>query len=178
MSDNKARHFHAGKLRKEIDGVEYVEVAESNGKVFVSKTGTFITPRHKNGGYRGVENGNGYMMIGSPRGTPLPKDYAHVVVYEVFKGEVRCEIDHLNRDRADNRVENLRDITHAENNRTPATMSAREAAIGRRVRNKETKETFLSEAAAGRAYGLSRKTIHAALTRQVRAGGFHWEYVA
>ena len=28
----QARHFHAGKLRKEIDGVEFVEVAESKGK--------------------------------------------------------------------------------------------------------------------------------------------------
>lgn len=41
----QARHFHAGKLRKEIDGVEFVEVAESNGKVFVSRDGRAITPR-------------------------------------------------------------------------------------------------------------------------------------
>lgn len=37
LSDKKARHFHAGKLRKVIDGVEYVEAVESNGKVFVAE---------------------------------------------------------------------------------------------------------------------------------------------
>ena len=34
MSSGKdTRHFHAGKQRKTLDGVEFVEVAESNGKV-------------------------------------------------------------------------------------------------------------------------------------------------
>lgn len=47
LSDKKARHFHAGKLRKEIDGVEYVEVAESNGKVFVGRNGLVTTPKRQ-----------------------------------------------------------------------------------------------------------------------------------
>lgn len=41
----QARHFHAGKLRKEIDGVEFVEVLESHGRVFVSEDGRVITAR-------------------------------------------------------------------------------------------------------------------------------------
>jgi len=59
MSEKKARHFHAGKLRKEIDGVEYVEVAESKGKVFVADTGMVL----RNGKLtKGHDNGHGYRI--------------------------------------------------------------------------------------------------------------------
>ena len=43
--------------------------------------------------------------------------YTHRAVYETFKGEIpdNCEIDHINIVRDDNRLENLRAVTHKEN---------------------------------------------------------------
>lgn len=48
----------------------------------------------------------------------------HRAVYETFVGEIPegYEIDHINTKRDDNRVENLRAVTHAENTRNPLTV--------------------------------------------------------
>lgn len=47
----------------------------------------------------------------------------HRAVYETFIGEIPedCEIDHINTKRDDNRLENLRAVTHKENTRNPLT---------------------------------------------------------
>lgn len=43
MSDNRARHFHAGKLRKTIGDTVYVSVAESGDTLYVARNGTFTS---------------------------------------------------------------------------------------------------------------------------------------
>jgi hypothetical protein len=41
---------------------------------------------------------------------------AHVLIWTLLKGELpRLEIDHIDRNKANNRPENLREVTHAEN---------------------------------------------------------------
>jgi len=114
LSDKKARHFHAGKLRKEINGVEYVEVAESNGKVFVGRNGLVTTPRRQVP-WKGTRNNLGYYHVGVHTKALKLDMSVHRLVYEVFVGELKGEIDHVNRDPSDNRLENLRDVTHREN---------------------------------------------------------------
>lgn len=49
--------------------------------------------------------------------------YIHRGIYETFVGEIPSgyEIDHINTVRDDNRLENLRVVTHTENNRNPLT---------------------------------------------------------
>lgn len=55
-------------------------------------------------GYRQVSLGN-------------KKIYAHRLIWLYCHGELPADtIDHINRDRADNRLENLRSISHRENN--------------------------------------------------------------
>jgi len=41
----------------------------------------------------------------------------HRIIYEAFKGKIRdgYQIDHKNRNKADNRIENLREATHSQN---------------------------------------------------------------
>ena len=51
----------------------------------------------------------------------------HRLVYETFVGEIQngYEIDHINTIRDDNRIENLRSVTHKENNNNPLTLKHR-----------------------------------------------------
>lgn len=124
-----ARHFHAGKLRRTVDGVEYVEVAESGGKVFVGKNGMFVSRNRRWRPAPGPAERDGYRRIYF-RGSRVA---AARVVYEVFAGEIPdgMEIDHINTVRGDNRFENLRVVTHRENLLNPLTRPRRRAACAR-----------------------------------------------
>ena len=50
--------------------------------------------------------------------------YAHLIAWLIYYGEwPKNEIDHINQDPTDNRIENLRDVTHAENNKNQSLHS-------------------------------------------------------
>ena len=60
--------------------------------------------------------------------------YVHRLVYETFVGEVPqgCEIDHINTIRDDNRIENLRCVSHKDNCNNSLTLKHRsEAMVGK-----------------------------------------------
>jgi len=58
-------------------------------------------------------------QIGRLDGRVLNKKYAaHRIAWLIYYGEwPKNEIDHINQDPTDNRIENLRDVTNAENNK-------------------------------------------------------------
>ena len=58
-------------------------------------------------------------QIARLRGGFFGKKYCtHRIVWLIYYGEwPKNEIDHINQDPTDNRIENLRDVTHVENNR-------------------------------------------------------------
>lgn len=76
----------------------------------------------------------------------------HRLVYEAFIGEIpqELEIDHINTIRSDNRVENLRVVTHKENMNNPNTIMKMSGKIGELSHNfglkrsEETKEKIRS----------------------------------
>jgi hypothetical protein len=64
--------------------------------------------------------------IGDVLGTPKEKGYivgvvdgkmyrVHHLIWFYHHGEFVCELDHINRDRSDNRIENLRPCNHSQN---------------------------------------------------------------
>ena len=55
--------------------------------------------------------------------TKIGRRYVHRIVYETFKGEIPSgyEIDHINANRSDNKLENLKCVTHKENMNNPIT---------------------------------------------------------
>lgn len=63
---------------------------------------------------------NGYKQTHYPKHKTF---YVHRAVYETFVGEIPVgyEIDHINTIRDDNRLENLRAVTHLENVNNPLT---------------------------------------------------------
>lgn len=120
IEKKKTRHFHAGKLRKTVDGIEFVEVAESKGKVFVSAYGTLLTRDHMTDAwYFGAPMKNGYREV-CVSGSPA---LVHRIVYEVFVGAVAdgIEIDHVDADPRNNKLINLRAVTSKENSANPIT---------------------------------------------------------
>lgn len=126
IEKKKTRHFHAGKLRKRIGGTEFVSVLESGDTLFVSPDGLFAS---KSRGWRAVRGNlerDGYrrILVGG-----LKANVARVV-YEVFVEEIpdRMEIDHINTVRDDNRVENLRVVTHRDSLLNPITRLRRRTA--------------------------------------------------
>lgn len=68
--------------------------------------------RAKEGARAGCLNNSGYIVI------RLKNElfYAHRVAYALVYGEIKNYIDHINRDKQDNRIKNLRDVKMAENN--------------------------------------------------------------
>lgn len=63
--------------------------------------------------------------------TKIGKKRVHRVIYETFVGTIPdgYEIDHINNIRNDNRLENLRCVTHKENMNNPISLKARRKAM-------------------------------------------------
>lgn len=59
---------------------------------------------------------SGYVAVSLSDGVAFHRLYVHRLVAEAFLGPARGrEVNHINGDKADNRVENLEWVTHAEN---------------------------------------------------------------
>lgn len=106
-------HFHRDDRLMIIGSRTFFGVRES-GTVMVSPDGCFITETRKDGTYRGFKCGGGYLQVYISGRNCL----AHRVVYEVCSGaEIPddMEIDHIDTDRRNNALSNLRVVTGSEN---------------------------------------------------------------
>ena len=126
--------------------------------------------RVKAGDRAGCVKSNGYVRIQYKR-TMLQ---AHRVAWALFYGEWPDEfIDHINRDRADNKVENLRRASHKENMRNTPTRSHNRSGMkgvhiaGRRFRARITANgkkvslgRFDTAEAAHEAYVAAARKLH------------------
>lgn len=69
------------------------------------------------GTYAGAVNNCGYIQIGIKLpGQKFANWLAHRVIWAMHFGDAPCSLDHINGDRADNRIENLRLATNTQQN--------------------------------------------------------------
>lgn len=110
------------------------------------------------------------------------------------------EVDHINADKTNNSVNNLRWVTAKENIRNPLNMvhltgknhpmfgkkhseetknkiRGANNPCARKVKNIETKEIFDTVIDAEKKYNLSRGCITFAIKKNWKSAGYHWEYV-
>lgn len=68
------------------------------------------------------KNNCGYLRVS----TKIGRNYVHRIIYETFVGPIPdgYEIDHINAIKTDNRLDNLRLVTHKENCNNPLTIES------------------------------------------------------
>ena len=103
---------------KEIKGYEGLYEVSSEGRV--KSTG-------KKKGIMRPGTSKGYLKVGLTKDGIRSMFRVHRLVAEAFipNPDNKPEVDHINGDRKDNRVENLRWMTHKENNNNPVTLERR-----------------------------------------------------
>ena len=75
-----------------------------------------VVNRKLNRVVKGCMNGVGYVQTRLRIGGKLPNIQLHHMVWVVVHGRFPTQIDHINGDKTDNRIENLREVTPSDNN--------------------------------------------------------------
>ena len=123
------------------------------------------------------DNGRGYQMVGAGhRGSP---QYVHRLVAETWIPNPNHykEVNHINGDKDDNRVENLEWTTRGENVRH-AYRNGLNKGRSIPIRVVETGGVFESMAECARRLGVSHAAIWNCLAgRQSTCRGYHFEYI-
>ena len=187
------QHYTPSKYAVVVDGTSFTYTNELGTRLAVSRDGRIYTSRHRVS--PGSERGRGYYGITVDNHTV----YIHQLVYEVFVERVPegMEIDHINADPHDNRVENLRVVTKSGNMRNPITRKRNLAQLGS-VRSKAVEmrqrkvravwidddhrvvvsKDFNTVTAASEFTGVDRTSIAKVCTgRRCSAKGFKFYYV-
>ena len=123
---------------------------------------------------------SGYQIVGANYGSTR-RQYVHRLVAETWidnpNPNYYTQVNHINGDKSDNRVENLEWVTPSENLRH-AFRTGLKKVEGTPVRIVETDEVFESVSECARRIGCDHSTISNCLAgRQSTCRGYHLEYV-
>ncbi len=149
-------------------------------RIMVSNKGNVIS--YKRGAGRPLKvchTNDGYQMVGASR----PPRYVHRLVAETWIPNPNHyeQVNHINGDKDDNRVENLEWVTPSENLRHAFRTGLKKPSGGRKatpVRIVETGEVYESTAECARRIGGHQGAISECLAgKRSTHHGYHFEYV-
>ena len=126
------------------------------------------------------DNGHGYQTVSLTKFGKTRKEYVHRLVAMAFipNPENKPQVDHINTDKADNVVTNLRWVTQSENNKNELTLARMiiNSKLSKRVRCIETGEEFISTQEVARKFGKKGIRDHL-MGKNKSYCGYHWEYI-
>ena len=160
--------------------MEY-EIIRNGTRIRMTRKGRVLKPLIRKHGYLGVQlHGKG----GNKRG--FRTFSIHRLVAEAFiSNPKQCgEVNHIDEDKQNNRVENLEWVTHKENMNTEPLKKRfieREPNHTRAILQLDNElnviNEFKSAKEAERVTGISNKVIWYALNNNSNANGFYWKYI-
>lgn len=155
---------------RDIKGYEGLYAITSCGKVWSFRTKKFLKP---------FDNGYGYLYVklfGASGGKKTYKIHRLVAQAYLENPEGKAEVDHIDKNRSRNDVNNLRWVSSKENKEN-ADFAGRPKCFSK-VRCVETGEVYNDCVDAARAVGVCRYSINCVLLgKQKTAAGYHWERV-
>lgn len=141
--------------------IERFEKFREMGYVYNLDTGNV----ERNGKIKGYKTKKGYILLSFDKNEKTFKVRAHRFIWWLLYKEIPNEIDHINRIKDDNRIENLRNTTHNENLKNKLGKGFRKKRAGFQARiGVDRKEIYLgtykTEQEARQAYLDAKKIYH------------------
>lgn len=146
-------------------------------RTYTDKNG--ITQHYKGRTLKAYENEKGYLQIRLSKCGVQSTKYVHKLVAQAFLGECPegYEVDHINRDNTDNRVENLRYVTHPENCFNRDNLPTNNKPVYQYTLEGEFISEYPSLTEAARAVGCDKSSIWDACSGRAKtAYGSKWKY--
>lgn len=160
---------------KTIEGYEY-EVS-SEGRIRNKKTGRILKP---------AKNSSGYLQVVLCKNGKKKSLFVHRLVADVWipNPDNLPQVNHINENKEDNRVENLEwctrqyNINHGTRGERQSKTRKEKGSCCKKVYCYELDKTFDSISEAGRKTGATREGIlRCCQGKQKTTGGMHWKYV-
>lgn len=109
-------------------------------------------------------NKKGYKHIGLYKGDTYKHFLIHRLVAQVFIGErpTECEVNHIDENKANNRADNLKYVTHTENVRHGTGIVRRSKAVIATLTD-GSEERYVSATEASKVLGVSNQAICSAI---------------
>lgn len=149
---------------KDIKGYEGLYAVTSCGKVW-----SYRRPCTKGGWMKFQDNGQGYKTVILTKNGKQKSFYVHRLVAETYipNPDNLSEVDHKDRNRENNCVNNLKWVSYIENGRNKSNSY-------KRVKCVETGEVFETRAAAARQYNVTKSSINRAVWTGGTCKKMHW----
>lgn len=152
-----------------IKGFEGLYEISNTGQVRSVRTGRILKPEINN---------SGYCKIGLSKDGIRKKVFVHRLVGNAFipNPKKKPQIDHIDGNKLNNRVDNLRWVTGKENSNNPITKQKLEKAVQQFDKNGIVVATYPSATEVERVLGFLHSNISLACKKGVKRYGYFWRY--